>query len=440
MADPTPFDSLTPTDTLAATDQILLKRGAIYCRFTGQLPVIAASGNIGIGSPSPRTKLTVKPPSAPVDPVGRLPFEIGEDTDNPDYGIRQGLVFQSGTWTGVINVVTGGVGGPLSLNPSGGNLLVGIANGTEHRIRKLVASNAGAAILNVMGEGALTATFYAITGGQGSSANAAVKIGTDGVTGRSISTGGTINVNGADYAEYMTKAEGCGTIAPGDVCGVTAEGLLTRTWSEAIGFVVKSTDPAYVGGDSWAQQIGTRPEAPAPIGEEPVLPDFPPPAPGDMPLAEDGEASETYQQRVAAWGAQVTAYWQALSAYQQQVAAYPAAHTAWVEAKAAFDTAQAQYETDLADWETALEAARQRVDRIAFSGQVPVNVDADTLAACEAALAAGTGVYLIAAANGGGIKAIAVAEADMTLPLYMRRIGKVWAIRDGRPWVDVQHG
>lgn len=29
---------------------------------------------------------------------------------------------------------------------------------------------------------------------------------------------------------------------------------------------------------------------------------------------------------------------------------------------------------------------------------------------------------------------------DMTLAQYARRIGKVWAIRDGRAWIDVQHG
>ena len=69
-----------------------------------------------------------------------------------------------------------------------------------------------------------------------------------------------------------------------------------------------------------------------------------------------------------------------------------------------------------------------------------MNVDADTLAACQAALGDGVAVYLVAVANGDGIGAAAVRETDMTLPLYMRRLGVVWAIRDGRPWIDVQHG
>lgn len=50
------------------------------------------------------------------------------------------------------------------------------------------------------------------------------------------------------------------------------------------------------------------------------------------------------------------------------------------------------------------------------------------------------GDYLIAAANGGGIHAVAVSEADITFAQYRRRLGKVWAIRGDRPWIDVQHG
>ncbi len=49
-------------------------------------------------------------------------------------------------------------------------------------------------------------------------------------------------------------------------------------------------------------------------------------------------------------------------------------------------------------------------------------------------------VYLVAVARGAGIDVSAVREADMTLQQYMRRLGAVWAIRDGRPWIDVQHG
>lgn len=216
-----------------------------------------------------------------------------------------------------------------------------------------------------------SALFFGVVGGAYSTAAAAQWIGRNSTTNRSINAGGTINASGADYAEYMAKAEGVGTIAAGDVCGVNPAGELVTAWAEAHSFVVKSTDPAYVGGDSWAQDVGPKPEAP------------------------DEDASEAKK---------------------------------------------AQHATALAAWEAELEVARQCVDRIAFSGQVPVNVGPATLTTVEQALADGDGIYLVAEQKGTGIAATAVLEREMTLPLYMRRLGKVWAIRDGRPWIDVQHG
>ena len=84
-------------------------------------------------------------------------------------------------------------------------------------------------------------------------ANATMKVRGMSGTSRSINAGGTVNASGADYAEYMRKADGCGDIAKGDVCGVDANGLLTDKFDDAVAFVVKSTNPAYVGGDVWSK-------------------------------------------------------------------------------------------------------------------------------------------------------------------------------------------
>lgn len=242
-----------------------------------------------------------------------------------------------------------------------GNLLVGVPAADSHYLAK----GGGQATKQLtIGQAGI---FYSGLGGLGNPAASAANFTFNNVTGRSINAGGTINANGADYAEYMTKAPGCGTIAAGDVCGVDRDGRLTRTWSDAVSYVVKSTDPAYVGGDTWGTDLPPKPER-----------------------AEDED--------------------------------------------------EAAFAARLAPWEAELEAARQLVDRIAFSGQVPVNVDSGTLDACEDALADGEAAYLVAQARGAGIGAQMVRESAMTLPLYMRRIGKVWAIRDGRPWIDVQHG
>lgn len=103
-----------------------------------------------------------------------------------------------------------------------------------------------------------------ITGTGYNAAAAALKVNKDAGTSRSINAAGTINASGADYAEYMHKAEGCGDIAKGQVVGITVDGKVTDVWGDAIHFMVKSTDPCMVGGDSWATEdvIGKYPEKP----------------------------------------------------------------------------------------------------------------------------------------------------------------------------------
>ena len=167
-------------------------------------------------------------------------------------------------------------------------------------------------------------------------------------TSRSLNAGGTINASGADYAEYMTKA-GDFTVAKGDVVGINAQGKLTNVFADAVSFVVKSTDPSYVGGDTWGSVdvVGLRPNEEA-----------------------------------------------------------------------------TQAEKDA--YEATLEAARQTVDRIAFSGQVPVNV-----------LGATAGQYIVPVNDNGAIKGQAV--SNPTFEQYQSAVGKVIAIEaDGRAKIIVK--
>jgi len=201
---------------------------------------------------------------------------------------------------------------------------------------------------------------YGVTSEAGINAGGtAMGVSKNGGTNRSINAAGTINASGADYAEYMTKA-GDFTIAKGDVVGIDAEGKLTNVFADAVSFVVKSTDPSYVGGDSWGSEaaIGVnRPEKPL----------------------DDAD-----------------------------------------------DEVKAQYETDKAAFEAALEAARQLVDRIAFSGQVPVNVTGAT-----------AGQYIIPVNDNGSIKGEAV--SNPTFEQYQQAVGKVIAIeQDGRARIIVK--
>ena len=84
--------------------------------------------------------------------------------------------------------------------------------------------------------------------------------------------------------------------------------------------------------------------------------------------------------------------------------------------------------TEYTEWMERLETARQNVDRIAFAGQVPVNVTGAT-----------PGQYIVPVEDNGGISGIAKDEADLTLAEYMRAVGKVIAIEDdGRARIIVK--
>lgn len=203
--------------------------------------------------------------------------------------------------------------------------------------------------------------------GQGgwSAATSVLYVGKNSTSLRSLSAAGTINASGADYAEYISKTPASGTIAPGQIVGIDGAGCITDKWGDAITFMVKSTKPSIVGGDNWAQHLGQRPTEP--VRES-----------GDT----DGE-----------WFGK-----------------------------------QAQYEEAASAFDVALEVARKTVDRIAFAGQVPVNVTGAT-----------PGQYIVPVQDGEGVKGVAIDAPDMTLQQYMLTVGKVIAVEpDGRARIIVK--
>ena len=197
-------------------------------------------------------------------------------------------------------------------------------------------------------------------------ASTAMGVAKFGVTGRSINASGTINASGADYAEYMTKA-GDFEIPKGAIVGVNADGLLTNRFADSVTFAIKSTDPSLVGGDSWGMDAAVGIAKPRNVSTER--------APG-----EDGDE----------WLSRV-------------------------------DT--------IARWTSRIEAARARVDRVAFSGQVPCNV-----------LGATPGQYVVPCDPGDGSIA-GRAVTDPELADYRRAVGVVAKVLDdGRAFVFVKVG
>jgi hypothetical protein len=337
---------------------------------------INSSGNVGIGTSSPTQKLSVVGASSSDTNPGI--FAIGTDatmgsgTNMLTMGVLDdNYVFIQGTKPGYDTR-------NLVLQKDGGNVLVGGAtSGSNHIIGRSGTYSNTVLTIGTSGDSYGGAAFFGVNNTAYTSSNAAaapIKVG-DSTTGRSINAAGTINAAGADYAEYMTKASEF-ELAKGDICGINADGKLTNVFADAVAFVVKSTNPSYVGGDTWGtkETIGGRPE---------------------QPIQQAAEVDEEGNETQAA------------------------------ETNEDFAARQAQYETDLAEFEAKLETERQKVDRIAFSGQVPVNVTNAT-----------AGQYIIPVNDNGAIKGQAV--SNPTFEQYQSSVGKVIAVKDGKPTIIVK--
>jgi hypothetical protein len=235
---------------------------------------------------------------------------------------------------------------------------------------------------------------FATNGSGGNAAACAFRIGAHGVNSRSLNAGGSLNASGADYAEYETKRDDCGTLSAGQVVGFDAAGLLTDKFALAVGFGVKSTAPAMVGGDVWFNE--SPPNEPPPLTtSEPVAPSVPPPDADAEALAEHAAAQAVYGAALSAYNAELAAHESALSTYQAALEAF----------------------------EAAMEAARQKVDRIAYTGKVPVNVQG-----------AAPGQFILAADDGaGGIKGI---PSGVDGPTCVGRVRTV--LPDGRAQLVVR--
>lgn len=298
----------------------------------------------------------------------------------------------------------------------------------------------------------LTATFDAISGPYWSPpGRAALVIGRNTGTGRSIAALGTLVASGADYAEYEIKSDECGTVAKGQIVGFDASGKITDKWANALSFGIKTTAPSYVGGDTW----GT----PDVIGcEYPMLP-VEPCEPQCLPtpkslrharhrhdeavrhadMAKSALAAiqkdadkEVFDQakknlavaELALAEAAATLCDEEVRAKNEQDKIDSDHHTACEKYAVDRET----YKSDKAIYDERLEAARSTVDRVAYSGKVPCNVEGAT-----------PGDYIVPfMADDGGISGKAVSERDITFTQYRYVVGRVRKILDdGRPEVAV---
>ena len=315
-----------------------------------------ASGNLGIGTTSPLKKLDVS-----VSTTASIGQYLRNSTINLLSLIDGTSSAQFGTETShPLLFITGNI--ERARIGSNGTVSIGTTDTTTYTTSLQLFRGSGSTLVSG-GLGGQGIAFFINSDANANGYNVfqGCAIGGGYVTssGRSANFGGTVNASGADYAEYMTKA-GDFIIAKGDVVGIDAQGKLTNVFTNAVSFVVKSTNPSYVGGDTWGSEEAIGMKKPLSVSED------------------------------------------------------------------ATDEEKSKYATDLIAFDALAETARQRVDRIAFAGQVPVNV-----------MGATAGQYIIPVNDNGAIKGKAV--SNPTFEQYQNAVGKVIAIEsDGRAKIIVK--
>lgn len=302
------------------------------------------------------------------------------------------------------------------LSPTGPAFVMATRNdGVGAETNRLIIDSAGSIVQNSgVGLNATVAAFGYNSGngglivkqqvGQGASQlDAAVLIGGSTTTGRSVNCAGTVNTGGTDYAEYMLKSPTCGDIKPGDICGINSNGLITDSYDDCVSFVVKSTNPSFVGGDNFSR--GDAPKYPseewvkwndAVSERRPV--DITKSLISSVMRSQDmtnDEKSETvksikdkHDRDVNEWEGRI---------------------------KIIVDNEPEKESEEYKTFISNINDERVKRDRIAFCGQVPVNITA---------IDSDIGSILVpVASDDGKISAIWVKKKDATLSQYMSSIG-----------------
>lgn len=255
-------------------------------------------------------------------------------------------------------------------------------------------------------------------------AAAILKVRQDSSSSRSINAAGTVNVAGLDYAEYMLKANTEDIIAKGEVCGITSEGKLTKKWSESHSFVIKSTNPSYVGGDTWfnTHEDFEYPQKPRKVNV-PVAPGSKPEFPNDPEPYFEGDpenqlAAELREFLIKEWKKRQSQRDAILAEYSLIVRDYEAACAQYVLDQEDYNRKYEKFLKDNEKFNSDIEVERIKWDRVAFCGQVP----------CIITNTYEPGDWILPQDGpNDSIIAYAVPDKDLSFSQYKTAIARVWS-------------
>ena len=133
---------------------------------------IDPNGNVGIGTSSPYSKLTIIPSSNPTTPTEANQLSIGESSSNSGYNLRVGYFLEGGAYKGSIQSISGNTPNTLVLNGDGGNVGIGTTspssklevNGTATVNGQLNINGDATSSIRIGTGGTNAALIYSLTG------------------------------------------------------------------------------------------------------------------------------------------------------------------------------------------------------------------------------------------------------------------------------------
>jgi len=149
--------------------------GSTDLRFTtgsSDTLTLKSTGNVGVGTTSPYSKLTIIPSSNPTTPTEANQLSIGESSSNSGYNLRVGYFLEGGAYKGSIQSISGNTPNTLVLNGDGGNVGIGTTspssklevNGTATVNGQLNINGDATSSIRIGTGGTNAALIYSLTG------------------------------------------------------------------------------------------------------------------------------------------------------------------------------------------------------------------------------------------------------------------------------------